>query len=70
VIESGLRCSHCTAAAELAAIEPTLAEVKAAQAAHRAAAEEARRRSERGCSRHEQWDTYCFWCVFGSRSED
>jgi hypothetical protein len=66
VIESGLRCPRCTAAAELAAIAPTLAEVRAAQAAHRAlaqATDEARRLRERGCSRHEQWDTYCFWCV-------
>jgi hypothetical protein len=73
VTEAGLRCRRCTDKAQLAAIAPVLAEVEEAQAEHRARAraeEEARLRGERGCSRHEKWDTHCFWCVFGGRDED
>ena len=68
VVESGLRCRRCTDAADLAALEPALAEVREAQSQWRAraAAGHPYREHKRGCSHHAEWDTHCFWCVLGS----
>jgi hypothetical protein len=50
MVESGLRCQKCTDAAELAALQPKLAEAKA-YFAHGP-----------GCDRHPLGDSSCLWC--------
>ena len=63
ITEAGLRCRRCTDAVELAAIQPALAEARAAQqewakihAAHPPV-------PRPHCSRHAEWDTKCLRCV-------
>jgi hypothetical protein len=66
VLESGVRCRRCGDAAELAALAPTVAEVRSAQRQWQQYAATHPQPRHRGCSKHAEWDTHCFWCVLGS----
>lgn len=63
VLESGVRCRRCSEAAELAAVAPTVAEVRRIQRQYEPVLPYSRPRSH--CRRHAEWDTHCFWCVLG-----